>query len=195
MNGGSSGSGGESGSGGGDSGGGGLPVSHILTMGEYSIMGETYYGYIGPQTISLYATFGTTITTVTPGSLIDDTVDGYVIDTIILDSSYSSPSVILAGNTDMPSNVAFETPYANLNCTNSSVIDSLTMYSCTGSTVSTDFYVGSQHDLGITIPSWSYAADIIDAPLNQDIISDAVTASIPSPATISITNGELRVNG
>ena len=151
MNGGSSGSGGESGSGGGDSGGGGLPVSHILTMGEYSIMGNTYYGYIGPVTISLYATYGVTITTVTPGSLIDDTVDGYVIDTIILDSSYSSPSVILAGNTDMPSNVAFETPYANLNCTNSSVIDSLTMYSCTGSTVSTDFYVGSQHDLGVVI--------------------------------------------
>jgi len=56
MNGGSSGSGG-SGSGGGDSGGGGgLPVSHILTMGEYSIMGNTYYGYVGPLTISAYAT-------------------------------------------------------------------------------------------------------------------------------------------
>ena len=27
------------------------------------------------------------------------------------------------------------------------------MYSCTGSTVSTDFYVGSQHDLGITFPA------------------------------------------
>ena len=53
---GSSGSGG-SGSGGGDSGGGGgLPVSHILTMGEYSIMGNTYYGYVGPLTISAYAT-------------------------------------------------------------------------------------------------------------------------------------------
>ena len=55
MNGGSSGSG--SGGGGGDSGGGGggLPVSHILTMGEYSIMGNTYYGYVGPLTISAYA--------------------------------------------------------------------------------------------------------------------------------------------
>ena len=53
MNGGTSGSG----SGGGDSGGGGLPVSHILTMGEYSVMGNTYYGYIGPITISLYATY------------------------------------------------------------------------------------------------------------------------------------------
>ncbi|MCB9804769.1 hypothetical protein H6769_03950 [Candidatus Peribacteria bacterium] len=43
MNGGTSGSG----SGGGDSGGGGgLTVSHILTMGEYNVMGETYYGYI-----------------------------------------------------------------------------------------------------------------------------------------------------
>ena len=57
MNSGSSGSGGGSGSGSGDSGGGeGLPVSHILTMGEYSIMGNTYYGYIGPLTISAYAT-------------------------------------------------------------------------------------------------------------------------------------------
>ena len=46
------GSGSGSGSG---SGGGGLPVSHILTMGEYSIMGNTYYGYIGPLTISAYA--------------------------------------------------------------------------------------------------------------------------------------------
>ena len=27
------------------------------------------------------------------------------------------------------------------------------MYSCTGSTVSTDFYVGSQHDLGIAFPA------------------------------------------
>ena len=155
MNSGSSvGNSGGSGSGGGDSGGGGgLTVSHILTMGEYSIMGETYYGYIGPQTISLYATFGTTITTVTPGSLIDDTVDGYVIDSLFWNSDYSSSITILAGSTDMPSNVAFETPYANLNCTNSfsSVINSLTMYSCTGSTVSTDFYVGSQHDLGVVI--------------------------------------------
>ena len=38
---GNSGDGGDSGGG-----GGGLPVSHILTMGEYSIMGDTYYGYI-----------------------------------------------------------------------------------------------------------------------------------------------------
>ena len=52
MNGGTSGSD----SGGGDSGGGGgLTVSHILTMGEYSVMGNTYYGYIGPLTISAYA--------------------------------------------------------------------------------------------------------------------------------------------
>ena len=74
-----------------------------------------------------------------------------MIDTILLDSSYSSSTTILAGNTDMPSGVAFETPYANLDCTNPSVIDSLTGYNCTGSTVSTDFYVGSQHDLGITL--------------------------------------------
>ena len=121
-------------------------------MGEYSIMGETYYGYIGPLTISLYATYGVIITTITPGSLIDDTVDGYVIDSVFANSTFSAWQTILAGSTDMPSNVAFETPYANLNCTNSSVIDSLTMYGCTGSTVSTDFYVGSQHDLGIVFP-------------------------------------------
>ena len=107
-----------SGSGGGDSGGGGLPVSHILTMGEYNVMGETYYGYIGPITISLYATFGVTITTVTPGSLIDDTVDGHVIDSVFANSTFSAWQTILAGSTNMPSNVAFETPYANLNCTN-----------------------------------------------------------------------------
>ena len=51
MNGGSGGGGGS-----GSGGGGGLPVSHILTVGEYSIMSETYYGYIGPLTISAYAT-------------------------------------------------------------------------------------------------------------------------------------------
>ena len=144
-----------SGSTGSGSGGGGLPVSHILTMGEYSIMGETSYGYIGPLTISLYATYGVTITTVTPGSLIDDTVDGYVIDSIMFDSSYSSSATILAGNTDMPLGVAFETPYANLNCSSPSVTDDLTSYNCTGSTLSTDFYVGSQHDLGIVITDGS----------------------------------------
>jgi hypothetical protein len=91
------------------------------------------------------------VVTVTPGSLVDDTVDGYVIDTMFTGSDFSGWFTILAGSTDMPSNVAFETPYANLNCTNSSVINSLTIYSCTGSTVSTDFYVGSQHDLGVVI--------------------------------------------
>ena len=51
-----SGTGSGSGSGGGDSGsGGGLPVSHILTMGEYSVMGNTYYGYVGSLTIGAYA--------------------------------------------------------------------------------------------------------------------------------------------
>ena len=118
-------------------------------MGEYSIMGNTYYGYIGPLTISLYATYGVTITTITPGSLIDDTVDGYVIDTILLDNSSFA---ILAGNTDMPSNIAFETPYANFNCTSTSSLGDITPYNCTGSAVSTDFYVGSQHDLDISLP-------------------------------------------
>ena len=120
-------------------------------MGEYSVMGNTYYGYIGPLTLSLYGSFGITITTVTPGSLIDDTVDGYVIDSIFLNSSYQAPVTILAGSTNMPSSIAFETPYANIDCTNPSVISELTVYNCTGSTVSTDFYVGSQHDLGITL--------------------------------------------
>ncbi|MFO0764418.1 MAG: leucine-rich repeat domain-containing protein [Candidatus Gracilibacteria bacterium] len=148
-----SGTGSGSGSGGGDSGGGGGgPVSHILTMGEYSIMGNTYYGYIGPLTISLYATYGVTITTITPGSLIDDTVDGYVIDTFILDSNYQSPVTILAGSTNMPSNIAFETPYASIACTPQSSFLDVTPYGCTGSTSSTDFYVGSQHELEISLP-------------------------------------------
>ena len=90
------------------------------------------------------------IVTVTPGSLIDDTVDGYVIDTILLDNSSFA---ILAGNTDMPSNIAFETPYANFNCTSTSSLGDITPYNCTGSAVSTDFYVGSQHDLEITLPT------------------------------------------
>ena len=92
-----------------------------------------------------------TITTITPGSLIDDTVDGYVIDSLFWNSDYSSSITILAGSTDMPSNVAFETPYANISCTPQSSFLDITPYNCTGSTVSTDFYVGSQHDLGITI--------------------------------------------
>ncbi|MFO0763724.1 MAG: leucine-rich repeat protein [Candidatus Gracilibacteria bacterium] len=146
-----SGTGSGSGSGGGDSGGGGGgPVSHILTMGEYSIMGNTYYGYIGPLTISLYATFGVTITTVTPGSLVDDTVDGYVIDSMFANSTFSAWQTILAGTTNMPASITFETPYANLNCTSTSSLGDITPYNCTGSAVSTDFYVGSQHDLGIS---------------------------------------------
>ena len=143
------------------------------------------------------------IVTVTPGSLIDDTVDGYVIDTILLDSSYSSPITILAGNTDMPSNVAFETSYANISCTPQSSFLDITPYSCTGSTVSTDFYVGSQHDLEITIgaippppPPLPAPSNVIDAPLNTEIISNVVAASnISSPVNISVTNGDLRING
>ena len=91
------------------------------------------------------------IVTVTPGSLIDDTVDGYVIDSLFWNSDYSFSITILAGSTDMPSNVAFETPYANLDCSSPFVEGTITVYGCTGSTVSTDFYVGSQHDLGITV--------------------------------------------
>ncbi|MFO0763806.1 MAG: leucine-rich repeat protein [Candidatus Gracilibacteria bacterium] len=148
-----SGTGSGSGSGGGDSGGGGGgPVSHILTMGEYSIMGNTYYGYIGPLTISLYATFGVTITTVTPGSLVDDTVDGYVIDSMFANSTFSAWQTILAGTTNMPASITFETPYASIACTSESSFLDVTPYSCTGSTTSTDFYVGSQHELEISLP-------------------------------------------
>ena len=142
------------------------------------------------------------IVTVTPGSLIDDTIDGYVIDTILWDSSYSSPITILAGNTDMPSNVAFETSYANISCTPQSSFLDITPYSCTGSTVSTDFYVGSQHDLGITIPvtiippSLPAPSNVIDAPINTEIISNVVTASdISTPVPLTVSGAEFRVNG
>ena len=168
-------------------------------MGEYSVMGNTYYGYIGPLTISLYATYGVTITTVTPGSLIDDTVDGYVIDSLFWNSDYSSSITILAGNSDMPSNVAFETPYANLNCTSTSSLGDITPYNCTGSTVSTDFYVGSQHDLGVTfpptLPTLPNPSDISNAPLSTDIISNIVTAShISTPIPLTVSDAEFRVN-
>ena len=144
------------------------------------------------------------IVTVTPGSLIDDTVDGYVIDAILLDSSYQPLFTGLAGNSDMPSNVAFETPYANLNCTSTSSLGDITPYNCTGSTVSTDFYVGSQHDLGITIgaipppppPSLPAPSNVIDAPINTEIISNVVTASdISTPVPLTVSGAEFRVNG
>ena len=141
------------------------------------------------------------IVTVTPGSLIDDTVDGYVIDTIILNSSYQAPVTILAGNSDMPSNIAFETPYANISCTPQSSFLDITPYSCTGSTVSTDFYVGSQHDLEITIgaippPPLPAPSNVIDAPLNTEIISNVVTASnISTPVPLTVSGAEFRVNG
>ena len=93
------------------------------------------------------------LVTVTPGSLVDDTVDGYVIDSLFWNSDYSFSITILAGNSNMPPNVAFETPYANISCTPQSSFLDITPYSCTGSTVSTDFYVGSQHDLGIAFPA------------------------------------------
>ena len=74
-----------------------------------------------------------------------------MIDTIILDSNYQFPVTILAGSTNMPASITFETPYASIACTPQSNFLDITPYDCTGSTVSTDFYVGSQHDLGITI--------------------------------------------
>ena len=126
-----------------------------------------------------------------------------MIDTILLDSSYSSPITILAGNTDMPSNVAFETSYANISCTPQSSFLDITPYSCTGSTVSTDFYVGSQHDLEITIgaippppPPLPAPSNVIDAPLNTEIISNVVTASdISTPVPLTVSGAEFRVNG
>ncbi|MCB9804770.1 hypothetical protein H6769_03955 [Candidatus Peribacteria bacterium] len=93
------------------------------------------------------------IVTVTPGYLVDDTVDGHVIDTMITGSDFSGWFTILAGDTNMPSNIAFETPYASIACTSESSFLDVTPYGCTGSTSSTDFYVGSQHDLGITFPA------------------------------------------
>ena len=118
------------------------------------------------------------IVTVTPGSLIDDTVDGYVIATILLDSSYSSPITILAGNSDMPSNVAFETPYANISCTPQSSLLDITPYSCTGSTVSTDFYVGSQHDLGISLNSQPACTDPINTTNESYFTFDSTNRKI-----------------
>lgn len=128
-------------------------TSYILTMGEYSIMGNTYYGYVGPLAISVYASLWVNIVTITPGSLVDDTVNGYVIDTFILDSNYQAPLVILAGSSDMPSSITFETPYANISCTPQSSFLDVTPYSCNGSTTSTDFPVWSQHELEITLPA------------------------------------------
>ena len=153
---------GSSGSGSGGGSGNNSSSGYVLTMGEYSVMGNTFYGYIGPVTISLYATYGVTITTVTPGSLIDDTVDGYVIDSVFTSSNFSGWQTTLAGSTDMPSNIAFETPYANINCMNPSVLGDITSYSCIGSTVSTDFYVGSQHDLGISVNTIGACTDPIN---------------------------------
>ena len=173
-------------------------------MGEYEVQGQTYYGYIGPLTIGVYTGMGVNITTITPGSLVDDTVDGYVIDSLFTDMSYSSWMTILAGSTDMPTNIAYETSYANFNCTSTSSLGDITPYNCTGSAVSTDFYVGSQHDLEITIgaipppppPSLPAPSNVIDAPINTEIISNVVTASnISSPVNISVTNGDLRING
>ena len=75
-----------------------------------------------------------------------------MIDTIILDSNYQFPVTILAGSTNMPASITFETPYASIACTPQSSFLDVTPYGCTGSTSSTDFYVGSQHDLGISLP-------------------------------------------
>ena len=70
------------------------------------------------------------------------------------------------------------------------------MYSCTGSTVSTDFYVGSQHDLVITFPAAIIPPhNITNVPLNTDIISNVVTASsISTPVPLTVSGAEFRVN-
>ena len=112
------------------------------------------------------------IVTVTPGYLVDDTADGYVIDTMIMGSNFSGWFTFLAGNSDMPTHIAFETPYASIACTPQSSFLDITPYGCTGSTVSTDFYVGSQHDLGIAFPA----------------------AIIPPPNGLVLTPGDTNVN-
>ena len=84
------------------------------------------------------------VVTVTPGSLVDDTVDGYVIDAILLagdSQNYQPLFTVLAGGTEMPSNVSYQTPYANMDCTPQPSFLDITPYNCTGSTVYTDFYV------------------------------------------------------
>ena len=144
---------GSGGDGGDSGGGGGLPVSHILTVGEYSINygGESgiYYGYIGSEYQSLLQGYWMSVTVITPGSLIDDTVDGYVIDSFFLDSN-ENPAIVLAGATDMPSTVILQSPFFNLNCGNQSAFTTVTGYNCNGSGNFNDFYVWSQHDLGIS---------------------------------------------
>ena len=102
--------------------------------------------------MAVYSNYGINITTITPGYLVDDTADGYVIDTMITGSNFSGWFTFLAGNTNMPSNIAFETPYASIACTPQSNFLDITPYDCTGSTVSTDFYVGSQHEITVTFP-------------------------------------------
>mgnify|MGYP000694523666 CR=1 FL=1 len=152
--------------------------------------------------MAVYSNYGINITTITPGYLVDDTADGYVIDTMITGSNFSGWFTFLAGNTNMPSNIAFETPYASIACTPQSSFLDVTPYGCTGSTSSTDFYVGSQHDLGIVIPvavitpSLPAPDNVIDAPINTDIISNVVTASdISTPVPLTVSGAEFRVNG
>ncbi len=149
--------------------------------------------------MAVYSNYGINITTITPGYLVDDTADGYVIDTMITGSNFSGWFTFLAGNTNMPSNIAFETPYASIACTPQSNFLDITPYDCTGSTVSTDFYVGSQHDLGVTfpptLPTLPNPSDISNAPLSTDIISNIVTAShISTPIPLTVSDAEFRVN-
>ena len=80
------------------------------------------------------------VTVITPGSLIDDTVDGYVIDSFFLDSN-ENPAIVLAGATDMPSTVILQSPFFNLNCGNQSAFMNVTGYNCNGSGNFNDFYV------------------------------------------------------
>ena len=146
MNGGSSGSG--SGGSGSGSGGGG----HILTIGEYNAMGNTYYGYMGPQIISLYATYGVTITTVTPGSLVSDNLEGKTIDTIIaINSNFSSWLTVLTNVTTRPDTISYTSPQGTTNCTQPSG-SGMVSYNCTGILLLNTAGVGSQHEITVTFP-------------------------------------------
>jgi hypothetical protein len=142
MNGGSSGSSG-SGSGGGS--GNNSSSGYVLTMGEYSIMGNTYYGYIGPSFINFYTNvIWVNVITITPGSLIDNTVNGYVIDLMVpawwwIIGFSGSHTDLQPLNIDLVESSASMTCFSPLN----SNLDGVTFYSwCTNNLVLNNMWVG-----------------------------------------------------
>jgi hypothetical protein len=193
MNGGSGSSGGGSftGTGGGSftgTGGGWSLSEYILTMGEYDFAGTPVYGYIGP----IFATMLTpALTTITPGELTPNIINGKVIDSIYI--ANWGQYIMIGNSIGAPVIVVSEGSQINP-CILDSGYWGLEFFECSTPIV-WPYTPGEMRSLRIVIPPISYPENIIDAPLNQDIISDVVTASISSQATISITNGELRVNG